>query len=164
MIAGGGGGLGSGQFKDDGLQHGRGPISGERFLPFSHEIVEGTGNRRGIELKRDNMDLSFFFSQADPEQAGMVSGSTIRIIKVPRGRRWFTVAWEDSVVSRGSKVIVTEVSAEVAAVVRPVVAAVVTSVKNKKMILIITLLYACIKEGSSATLSSISILFKKFIF
>ncbi|XP_025157747.1 ALK tyrosine kinase receptor [Harpegnathos saltator] len=43
MIAGGGGGLGSGQFKDDGLQHGRGPVPGGRLLPSSYEIAEGTG-------------------------------------------------------------------------------------------------------------------------
>ncbi|XP_014489492.1 PREDICTED: ALK tyrosine kinase receptor isoform X2 [Dinoponera quadriceps] len=43
MIAGGGGGLGSGQFKDDGLQHGRGPVPEGSFLPSSYEVAEGTG-------------------------------------------------------------------------------------------------------------------------
>lgn len=49
MIAGGGGGLGSGQFKDDGLQHGRGPIPGGRFLPPSYDNAEGTGKRRYVD-------------------------------------------------------------------------------------------------------------------
>lgn len=63
MIAGGGGGLGSGQFKDDGLQHGRGPIPGGRFLPSSYENAEGTGemrHKRGVELKRENVNLFIF--------------------------------------------------------------------------------------------------------
>lgn len=46
LIAGGGGGLGSGQFKDDGLQHGRGPVPGGRFLPSSYETTdEGAGKK-----------------------------------------------------------------------------------------------------------------------